>query len=369
MKIRAAVTRAVHAPMSIETVELADPRDDEIVVRLVATGICHTDIAMRDQVYPVPQPIVLGHEGAGIVERVGHGVTKVAAGDHVVMTYNSCGKCASCEHHAPTYCHEFFGYNFGGSRPDGSSPLSQSGMTIHGNFFGQSSFASHAICHERNIVKVPKNAPLDLIGPLACGIQTGAGSVINGLKVGMGDSIAIFGAGSVGLSAVMGARLVGAGTIISVDLINSRLALAKELGATHTVNSTRENPVEAIMRITGTGVDFALEFTGVAPVISQAMQSLAPRGTCGVAGAFAPDAEVTLNVVHLMTAGRSIRGLVEGESNADVFIPHLIEMHRQGRFPFDRLIRHYDFDDINAAIAASESGETIKPIVRMPISA
>src|SRR4029079_11087129 len=234
----------------LESLELAEPRDDEIVVRLVATGICHTDIAMRDQTFPVPQPIVLGHEGAGVVERVGHAVTKVVAGDHVVMTYNSCGKCASCEHHAPTYCHEFFGYNFGGSRPDGSSPLSQSGMTIHGNFFGQSSFASHAICHERNIVKVPREAPLDLIGPLACGIQTGAGSVINGLKVGVGDSIAIFGAGSVGLSAVMGARLVGAGTIISVDLLNSRLEMARELGATHVVNGAYENPVEAIMNIT-----------------------------------------------------------------------------------------------------------------------
>ena len=365
MKIRAAVVRAKHAPMSIEAIDLAEPRDDEIVVRLVATGICHTDIAMRDQTFPVPQPIVLGHEGAGIVERVGHAVTKVTAGDHVVMTYNSCGKCPSCEHHAPTYCHEFFGYNFGGSRPDGSSPLSQAGMMIHGNFFGQSSFATHAICHERNIVKVSKEAPLDLIGPLACGIQTGAGSVINGLKVGVGDSIAIFGAGSVGLSAVMAARLVGAATIISVDLINSRLKIAKELGATHVINGTHENPVEAIMQITGTGVDFALEVTGVVPVVRQAMESLAPRGVCGVAGAFAGGSEVTLDLLHLMTAGRSIRGLVEGKSNADVFIPHLIEMHRQGRFPFDRLIRHYDFDDINAAIHNSEVGDTIKPVVRM----
>ncbi|MEO8667069.1 MAG: NAD(P)-dependent alcohol dehydrogenase [Bauldia sp.] len=365
MKIRAAVVRARHAPMTIETLDLDDPRDDEIVVRLVATGVCHTDIAMRDQTFPVPQPIVLGHEGAGIVERVGHAVTKVAAGDHVVMTYNSCGHCASCDHHAPTYCHQFFEYNFGGSRPDGSSPLSRSGAKVHGNFFGQSSFASHAICRERNIVKVPRDAPLDLIGPLACGIQTGAGSVINGLKVGVGDSIAVFGSGSVGLSAVMAARLVGAGTIIAVDLLNARLELARELGATHVVNGTHADPVTEIMKITGSGVDFALEFTGVVPVVRQAMMSLAPRGACGVAGAFAQGSEVTLDVLHLMTAGRSIRGLVEGESNADVFIPHLIEMHRQGRFPFDRLIRHYDFDDINAAIADSETGVAIKPVVRM----
>jgi aryl-alcohol dehydrogenase len=365
MKIRAAVVRAKHAPMSLETLDLEEPRDDEILVRLVATGVCHTDIAMRDQTFPVPQPVVLGHEGAGVVERVGHAVTKVAAGDHVVMTYNSCGKCPSCEHHAPTYCHEFFGYNFGASRPDGSSPLSQSGMRINGNFFGQSSFATYAICHERNIVKVPKDAALDLIGPLACGIQTGAGSVINGLRVGVGDSIAIFGAGSVGLSAVMAARLVGAATIIAVDLNAARLKLASELGATHTVNGKTEDPVAAIMKITGAGVDFALEVTGVPPVVRQAVESLAPRGVCGVAGAFSVGSEVTLDLVHLMTSGRSIRGLVEGESNADVFIPHLIEMHKQGRFPFDRLVRHYAFDDINAAIADSEAGRTIKPIVRM----
>jgi aryl-alcohol dehydrogenase len=365
MKIRAAVARAKHAPLSMETLDLEDPRGGEIVVRLVATGVCHTDIAMRDQTFPVPQPIVLGHEGAGVVERIGPGVAKVKPGDHVVMTYNSCGHCASCDHHAPTYCHAFFEYNFGGSRPDGSSPLSKSGAMVHGNFFGQSSFASHAICHERNIVRVPKDAPLDLIGPLACGIQTGAGSVINGLKVGVGDSIAVFGSGSVGLSAVMAARMVGAGTIIAVDLLKSRLELARELGATHAINATHAAPVEEIMRITGSGVDYALEFTGVLPVVRQAMMSLAPRGVCGVAGAFAPGSEVTLDVLHLMTAGRSIRGLVEGESNADVFIPHLIAMQRQGRFPFDRLIRHYDFDDINAAIHDSETGATIKPVVRM----
>jgi aryl-alcohol dehydrogenase len=365
MKIRAAVVRAKEAPMSLETVELDDPRDDEIVVKLAATGICHTDMAMRDQVYPVPQPIVLGHEGAGIVERTGHAVTKVAPGDHVVMTYNSCGNCASCTHHLPSYCHGFFGYNFGGSRPDGSSPLSQSGMKIHGNFFGQSSFASHAICHERNIVKVPRDAPLDLIGPLACGIQTGAGSVINGLKVGVGESIAVFGVGSVGLSAVMAARLVGAGTIIVIDLHDSRLALAKELGATHTINAGKEKPVETIMKITGSGVDYALEVTGVLPVVRQAVDSLAPRGVCGIAGAFPLGVEAAFDVTNLMSAGRSIRGLVEGESNVDVFIPHLIEMYRQGRFPFDRLITRYSFDDINQAIHDSETGKVIKPVVVM----
>jgi aryl-alcohol dehydrogenase len=365
MKIKAAVVRAKEAPMSLETLDLEDPRDDEVLVRLVATGVCHTDIAMRDQTFPVPQPVVLGHEGAGVVERVGHAVTKVAPGDHVVMTYNSCGHCPSCAHHAPTYCHQFFEYNFASTRPDGSSALSKSGMKIFSNFFGQSSFATHALCHERNVVKVPSDAPLKLIGPLACGIQTGAGSVINALKVGVGESIAVFGAGSVGLSAVMAARVVGATTIIVVDLHDSRLRLASELGATHTINASRENPVEAILKITGAGVDYALEVTGVPKVVRQAVESLAPRGVCGIAGAFPVGSEVTLDLVHLMTSGRSIRGLVEGESNPDVFIPHLIDLHKQGRFPFDRLITHYSFDDINTAIHDSETGKVVKPIVVM----
>jgi len=365
MKIKAAVTRAKASPMSLESIDLADPRDDEILVRVVATGVCHTDIAMRDQTYPVPQPIVLGHEGAGVVEKVGRGITKVAVGDHVVMSYNSCGHCDSCNEHAPNYCHDFFGHNFAGVRSDGTSPLSKDGETIHGNFFGQSSFANFALCHERNIVKVAKDAPLELLGPLACGIQTGAGAVINALKVGPGRSLAVFGAGSVGLSAVMAARAVGATTIIAVDVVADRLTMAKELGATHVINPKGADTVAEIMKITGTGVDFAFESTGLPAVIRNAMDSLAPRGTCGIVGASSLDTEITLNAMHLMTAGRSIRGIVEGDSNPDVFIPQLIDLHRQGRFPFDKLVTFYPYDKLNQAIEDAEAGRAIKPIVRM----
>ncbi|TAN62429.1 MAG: NAD(P)-dependent alcohol dehydrogenase [Magnetospirillum sp.] len=365
MKINAAVTRAKASPMSLESIDLTDPRDGEILVRVVATGVCHTDIAMRDQTYPVPQPIVLGHEGAGVVEKIGRGVAKVAVGDHVVMSYNSCGHCDSCNEHAPNYCHDFFGHNFAGVRSDGTSPLSKGDEVIHGNFFGQSSFASFALCHERNIVKVTKDAPLELLGPLACGIQTGAGAVINALKVGPGRSIAVFGAGSVGLSAVMAARVVGATTIIAVDVVADRLIMAKALGATHVINPKSADTVAEIMKATGTGVDFAFESTGLPAVIRNAMDSLAPRGTCGIVGASSLDTEITLNAMHLMTAGRSIRGIVEGDSTPDVFIPQLIELYRQGRFPFDKLVTFYPYDKLNQAIADAEAGRAIKPIVRM----
>lgn len=365
MQIKAAVTRAPHGPQSIESLELADPRDNEVLVRVVATGVCHTDIAMRDQAFPVPQPIVLGHEGAGVVEKVGSGITKVSVGDHVVMTYNSCGVCESCLEHEATYCHDFFGRNFSGLRPDGSSPLSKQHEHIHGNFFGQSSFATYAICNERNVVKVDRNAPLERLGPLACGIQTGAGAVMNALQVRPGKAIAVFGTGSVGLSAIMAARVVGATTIIGVDLNDQRLSLAEELGATHTINAGKENVVQAIMKITGSGVHYALDTTASSKVIRQAVESLTLRGQCGLVGASNGGTEINLDVLHLMTGGRKVRGIVEGDSVPELFIPTLIDLHMQGRFPYDRMLKFYEMEDINQAIADSESGETIKPIVRM----
>ncbi len=365
MKIRAAVAHTAGAPLSLQTLDLEDPRDDEILVRVVATGVCHTDIVVRDGMLPTPLPVVLGHEGAGIVERVGRAVSKVAPGDHVVMTFNSCGTCPSCADHAASYCHEFFPRNFFATRADGSTALSREGVPVHGNFFGQSSFATHALCHERNVVKVPQDAPLELLGPLACGVQTGAGAVINALKVGPGRAFAVFGAGSVGLSALMAARVVGATRIIAVDLNDERLAFARELGATHVVNPRDVNAAEEILRITGHGVDFALDTTGLAPVIRSAVESLAPRGTCGILGASAPGSEITLDEVHFMSGGRRLMGIVEGEAAPDTFIPMLIDLHRQGLFPFDKMVKFYPFDRINEAIADSEQGRAIKPIVKM----
>ena len=365
MKITAAVCRKPGAPLSIETLELEAPRDTEILVRVVATGVCHTDMVVRDGHLPTPQPVVLGHEGSGVVEKIGKSVTKVSVGDHVVMTFNSCGHCHSCNDNAATYCHEFFPRNFFGTRADGSSALSKNGERIHGNFFGQSSFATHALCHERNIVKVPKDAPLELLGPLACGVQTGAGAVMNALKVTAGKSFAVFGAGSVGLSAVMAAKVVGATTIVAVDVNDARLAFAREIGATHTINSKQEDVVAAMQKLTGGGLNFALDTTGLGAVIRNAVLCLAPRGACGILGASPMGSEITLDEVHFMSGGRRLMGIVEGESNPDLFIPTLVELHAQGRFPFDKMVKFYSLEQINEAIHDSETGVTIKPILRI----
>ena len=365
MQIKAAISREKGADLSLEMLELEDPRDYEVLVRVVATGVCHTDIVVRDGMLPTPQPVVLGHEGSGVVEKVGKAVTKVAPGDHVVMTFNSCGHCPSCADAEPAYCYEFFPRNFFAVREDGSSGLSQNGNLVHGNFFGQSSFASHALCHQRNVVKVPRDVSLELLGPLACGIQTGAGAVLNALKVSAGKTFAVFGTGSVGLSAVMAAKVAGAKIIVAVDTNDERLAFARTVGATHTINPKQENAVEALMGISGAGVDFSLDTTGLSGVIRDAVMSLANRGACGILGASPLGSEISLDEVHFMSGGRRLMGIVEGSSDPDTFIPKLVELYREGNFPFDRMVRFYAFDQINEAIHDSESGKTIKPIIRM----
>ncbi|EZP71513.1 MULTISPECIES: NAD(P)-dependent alcohol dehydrogenase [Novosphingobium] len=363
--ITAAVVRKQGGDFVIEQASIGAPGPREVLVRVVATGVCHTDMIIRDQYYPSPLPAVLGHEGSGVVEAVGEDVHAVAPGDHVVMTFMSCGYCVQCDQGHPAHCENFFALNFGGGRDDGTTATCDDhGHELHDHFFGQSSFGSFAIAHERNVVKVPKDAPLELLGPLGCGIMTGAGAVLNALDVKAGTSFAAFGSGAVGLSAVMAAKVAGATTIIAVDVTPSRLELAKELGATHVVNSREVDAVKAIKEITGGGVNFTLESSGRPEVLRQAVDALSIRGTCGIVGAPKLGTEASFDVNDVMVPGKKILGIVEGDSVPQVFIPRLVDLFLQGRFPFDKLVGFYKFDQINEAIADSESGKTIKPILR-----
>jgi len=365
MEITAAVVRAKGGDATLERLRLEDPRADEVLVRIVATGVCHADLFIRDQIYPVPPPVVLGHEGAGVVERVGSDVTRLAPGDPVVVTYGSCGSCESCNEGAANYCHEHFARNFLCQRPDGSSPLRNGDEVVRGCFFGQSSFATHALCQQRNVVKVPADAPLELLGPLACGVQTGAGAVMQAFDVEPGRSVAVYGAGSVGLSAVMAAHVRGASPLVAVDREPSRLSLARSLGATHVVDARTSDVAEAVREATGGGSRYALDTTGSPQVIRAAVDALAVRGVCGTVGANTPDTEVCLNLIHVMAAGRTFRGIVEGDVDPHTFIPELIELHRAGRFPFDRIVTTYPFAEINQAFADVEAGRTIKAVLLM----
>ena len=364
MKIKAAIALETGSAFAIEELEIGEPRHDEVLVRIAGAGICHTDLIVRDQVYPPPLPAVLGHEGSGIVEAVGPGVTKVQPGDHVVLTFMSCGQCRNCARGAPAYCLEFIALNLSGGRADGSCGYSRSGERVNGHFFGQSSFATYSLANQRNVVKVPSDVPIELLGPLGCGIQTGAGGTLNALRPEPGSSIAVFGTGSVGMSALMGAVVSGCTTIIGVDINDQRLELARELGATHVVNPLRADPVAEIQKITPTGVDYSVETTASPAVLRQAVDALAVLGVCGVIGAAAFGTEVTLDMPTIMF-GRTVRGIIEGDSVPDQFIPALVELYKQGRFPIDKLVRYYSLEEINDACEASAKGDVMKPVLRL----
>ncbi len=351
--------------MSIEDVEIDSPQPNEILVQVFASGICHTDMVMRDQALPVPQPVVLGHEGSGVVAAVGSNVSRFKVGDRVAMTFNSCGHCGSCDAHEPAYCHAFFPLNFSGERMDGSTSIQQQDKKIHSHIFGQSSFATFAICNELNAVHVPEFMPLELAGPFGCGFQTGAGAVLKSLEVKPGSSVAIFGTGAVGLSAVMAAKIAGAASILAVDLHDGRLALAKELGATHCLNGSMSGLFDAINHQFPGGLNYIIDTTASTKLIEQASFCLAPRGVLGLVGAFGPGATLSFDATHILSGGRVVRGIVEGSSYPETFIPELMGYYRDGKFPVDKLVKYYDFADINQAIDDGESGKVIKPIVKM----
>ena len=364
MKTRAAVVAKPSSPFEINELDLDDLRDDELLVKIAGVGVCHTDLICRDQVYPVPFPIVLGHEGSGIVERVGSAVTHVQTGDAVVLSYRSCGECINCERGQLSRCINIFQCNFSCERPGGTSSLSQEGEPVHGSFFGQSSFADYAIAHKSNTIKVPEacSVPLETLGPLGCGIQTGAGAVMNSLQPEAGSSLVVFGCGSVGMSAIMAARIAACETIIAVDPLPARRTLAEQLGATHSIDPGEQDPVEKCHELTSYGADYSLECTGIPAVFRQSIEAIAVHGVCGLIGASPLDTEVTLDMNSIMF-GRTVKGIVEGDSVPQTFIPELIELYQQGEFPLDKLISTYRMDEIETAISDMEQGKTLKPVL------
>jgi aryl-alcohol dehydrogenase len=359
----AAVVEEAGGEFALQDVEIGELRPGEVLIDVRASGICHTDLGARAGAYPTPLPCVLGHEGAGVISAVGPGVHDLAIGDRVAMSYASCGGCAKCRTGRPMYCAEFFPRNFMAQRPDGSTALQRGGDPLHSQFFGQSSFATEAVCHHRSVVKIDAEIPFEFLAPMGCGIQTGAGAVLNVLRPGPSSSLVVLGSGAVGMSAVMAAHMVGCRTIVAVDLVPARLELARELGATHIIDGTGEDVVERVREITGGGAHFSLECTGSPQVLRRAVDMLGSDATCGVMGAPPFGTDVALDVNELIALGRRVRGIVEGESVPQVFIPQLAELWRAGRFPIDRLVSTFRFDEINDAVAAMEAGRVIKPVV------
>jgi aryl-alcohol dehydrogenase len=358
MKINAAVVNGPGESIVIEELDLDEPKADEVLVKIMATGICHTDLGVQQM--SAIYPIVLGHEGAGIVERVGKAVKGFEPGDRVVISFSSCGECKSCLEGHPGSCKEFGLLNGSGVAHDKTYRLHKNSQNV-GTLFGQSSLATYVVTHVNNLVKVDDEVDLRLLGPLACGIQTGAGTVLSKLKPSFGDSIVVFGCGGVGLSALLGAKIANCSSIIAVDINDDRLALAKELGATHTLNGKEVDVIKEIQIITEGGADFSVETTGASPVVLQAVRCLAARGTAALIGL---SGDATFNISNdIVNNSRTVVGIIEGDVLPKVFIPTAINYYKQGRFPFDKLIKFYTFEEINKAVEDMQNGTTIKPVI------
>ena len=366
MKITAAVVHERSGPFTIEDLDLCDPRADELLVEVVASGMCATDLHGRDAYYPTKFPKVFGHEGAGIVRAVGGAVTKFKPGDHVVMAYPWCGECPNCKSRRQSYCLHAFDLKMNGTRADGSILHSKNGKPVYSAFFQQSSFGNFTIANERFAVRVRSEAPLEHVCALACGGQTGAGAVLNVMKPHAGDSFVVFGIGTVGLSGLMAAKICGCDPIIAIDVHDHRLSLARELGATHTINHRSNNDVVAeIKSITGVGARYTLETSALSDVFREAVEALMPAGMCVLLGSARKGTEVVLEMPFVQN-GREVRGVIQGDSVPQEFMPVLVDHILAGRFPVDRLITYYPLTEINRAAQESTSGKTIKPVLRMP---
>ena len=366
MRTTAAVTEERGADFAVQDVEIDDPRPGEVRVEVVACGVCHTDAITRDGDLPFPPPGVLGHEGVGRVEAVGDGVASVAVGDSVLLGWPWCGACRHCLAGQPRYCLDLGQLLAGGSRPDGSTSLARlDGEPLHSHFFGQSSFARHSVVAERAVVRVESAVPLEAVGVLACGIATGAGAVLNALRLEPGSSLVVFGGGAVGLAAVMASRLTPATVVVAVEPNAARRQLASRYGATEVIDP-RETPdvVGAIQEACRGPADAALDCTGIIPVVRQAIDSVGMLGTAVLIGGAPAGAEFSAD--HLSTLwGKRIVGTLGGESQTSRFVPALLDLHDQGRFPFTDLIEYFPLDQLNDAIAASHHGDVIKPVLRL----
>jgi aryl-alcohol dehydrogenase len=362
MKITETIARR-GAPFSLEECELSSPGPDEVRVRVLAAGICHTDLAARDMDLGARMPAVLGHEGVGEIVELGEGVTEFAPGDRVIMSFGSCGHCPRCEGGAPGYCASAW-LSFRGTRADGSSPISLGGEPITGHFFAQSSFATHAVASVHNLVRLDADLPPALMAPLACGVQTGMGSVILALEARAQDTLAVFGCGTVGLSAVIAAAIVGCEKIIAVDLNAERLALAEELGATHVIDARAPEELPRALRKLG-GFSRALDTTGHPELMKTAFGALGAQGVLVCAGVSAPGSALAIDLAQLVFSGKTVRGTIEGDAAPREFIPRMIGWYREGRLPLEKLVTCYPFAEIDRAADDLRRARVIKPVLRM----
>ncbi len=361
MRTTAAIVERQGADFALSELELDEPREDEVLVRMVATGLCHTDITLKGFLPPEMFPNIFGHEGAGVVEQVGSAVTGIEAGDHVILSFRSCRACASCKAGLVGYCDSTLLLNYLGMRMDGSITYSREGSPVFGSFFGQSSLSAHALAYADNCVVVDRSLDLTRLAPYGCGFQTGAGTVLNVLRPGPADSLVVYGVGAVGLAALAAAKCAGTGTVIAVDPLASRRAAAERYGARTLDPGEGGAIVERVKELTGGGATYGIDTTAIPGVVKQAQQSLAVRGTLVALGLGAE--EYPIDAVDLLQSGKVIRSSVEGDADPQEMVPRLIAMNAAGDFDVDHLITTYPVEQINTAVADVLAGTVVKPVL------
>ncbi len=364
MKIKALIASEAENSFTYSDVEIDTPKPDEILVKIEAVGLCHTDILARQGLFQLGGDAVLGHEGAGIVEQIGEHVTKVKVGDRVGISFRSCGECPKCESQLAAYCQEFVPLNIIGSRPDGSSTLKTSQQDLKSNFFGQSSFATHALTYETNVVALPDDLPFEVAAPLGCGVQTGAGTVLINLKCEAGSSLIVTGCGVVGLSAVMAGKINGCQTIIAIEPHAARREMALEVGATHAIDPYEHKDFEAAIRaIVPSGVNYAVDTTGRRQTLDNLTRCFTTQGTLAMVGMTNPEDDFTCTGMQFLASGLTVKGIIEGDSHPDKFIPELIGYYKAGQLPIDKMIKTYPLKDIDTAVHEHHVGECIKAVL------
>jgi aryl-alcohol dehydrogenase len=359
MKIKAAVVWEKGHPFNIEEVDLEGPKDGEVLIKTSASGICHTDVVAQTQEIPVPLPAVFGHEGSGVIVELGPGVRSLKKGDHVAASYAYCGDCDNCIAGHYAKCERMGPLNFGGVMDDGTTRLFKDGKPLS-CFFGQSSFAEYMVVNQRNTVKIDPDIPLVMAAPLGCGVQTGAGTILNRFKPPFGSTIAVLGCGSVGMSAIMAARLIGCSRIIAVGGNPQSLVLAREIGATDAINRKEVSDLSAVLKeLSGGGLHYLFDTSGVLELVTAGLKAMRPGSTfCSVGASF-----MSRNIPLSLFMGKNIVSVTEGDAVSKLFIPQMIDYYKAGRFPIDKLISCYEFKDINQAIQDSHDGKIIKGVI------
>jgi S-(hydroxymethyl)glutathione dehydrogenase / alcohol dehydrogenase len=358
--MKAAVLHAANQPLTIEEVELTKPQSREVLLRTAFAGLCHSDLHFIEGLYPHPTPCVLGHESAGVVEAVGDGVTYVKPGDHVITCLSVfCGTCPQCVTGHPNLCE-----NTEVKLPPGvSRRLSWKGGELMNQFLNLSSFAEEMLVHENSMVKIDPDIPLDRAALVGCGVMTGVGAVFNAAKVEPGATVAVIGCGGVGLSAVNGAALAGAERIIAIDTVASKLELARELGATDTLNASNADPVKEVRDMTAGGVHYSFEALGTKTTAEQAFGMLRPGGTATIIGMVPLGVKIELHGYDFLR-DRKLQGTSMGGNRFRVDMPRLLSLWRQGRLKLDHLISgRIKLDQINDGFAALKSGAPVRQLI------